>query len=192
MRNLIKNIVQSVVKKMTKYIKNGMQGKNQYGFKSPLERFHEKYIKSNDGCWNWIGTKIKSGYGHLSVKRKLILAHRFSYELYFGVFDKNLDVLHKCDNPSCVNPYHLWLGTDKDNSLDCRLKGRDACFKKGQRTNADNRGTKSKKAKLTEEKVIDIKKMLKSNQTISYIAKLYCISPSIISGIKNGRRWTHV
>jgi hypothetical protein len=181
----------NVERKMSKYIKTGLKGKNQYGFKSLLERFNEKHIKS-DGCWEWIGTKIKSGYGHISIKSKLYLAHRLSYEIHHGVFDKKLDVLHRCDNPSCVNPDHLWLGTDKDNSLDCRMKGRDTCFKKGQKTLTDNRGTKSKKAKLTEDNVKDIKIRLNEEQTIASIARFYCISPSIISGIKHGYRWAHV
>lgn len=176
---------------MNKYIKNGLKGKNQYGFKTPIERFHEKYIKSND-CWEWIGTKLKSKYGHISVYRKLILAHRFSYEIFYGNFPKELHVLHKCDNPSCVRPDHLFLGTNKDNSLDCRKKGRDTCFKKGKKPKVDNRGSKSGKAKLSEEKVKDIKIRLKNKETIASIARYYLISPSIISGIKHGYRWGHV
>jgi hypothetical protein len=173
------------------YKKTNLLGKNQYGFKSSLERFHEKYIK-NKNCWEWIGTKIKSGYGQIAAKGKLILSHLFSYELYYGEFNKKLHVLHKCDNPSCVNPDHLFLGTDRDNSLDCRLKGRDTCFKKGQKSLVDNRGSKSGKAKLNEEKVKDIKYRLQSNETIASIARFYCISSSIISGIKHGYRWSHV
>lgn len=179
---------------MIKYVKNGLRGKNQYGFMTPYERFCKNTLIPNDenDCMLWTGTKLKNGYGHMGVNGKLMLAHRLSYLLHYGILPKNLHVLHKCDNPSCVRPDHLFLGTDKDNARDCINKGRDTCFKKGMKSVADNRGTKSKKSKLTEDKVIEIKIRLRENQTVASIARLYLISPSIISGIKNGYRWKHV
>jgi hypothetical protein len=156
------------------------------------ERFYSKISKPNEnGCMEWNGTKLKRGYGHFSIKGKMVLAHRFAYELHYGI-KPTFHVLHKCDNPSCVNPEHLFLGTDKDNSEDCRRKGRDTCFKKGEKPKVDNRGSKSRKAKLNENIVKEIKSRLLAAETIASLARKYSISPSIISGIKNGYRWSHV
>lgn len=76
------------------------------------------------GCWLWTAKKWKDGYGYFMKEGKAQAAHRYMYALYKGNFDKNLHVLHTCDNPSCVNPEHLWLGTQKDNMQDMHKKGR--------------------------------------------------------------------
>lgn len=86
-----------------------------------------KYVKKTDNCWNWIGYINPFGYGRLSMKYmkpNVIMAHRFSYELHKGKVPKGLFVLHTCDNRQCVNPKHLWLGTQKDNLQDMSKKGR--------------------------------------------------------------------
>ena len=88
----------------------------------------ERYIERIPigGCWIWIGTKWSSGYGYIRKNRKIQSAHRYFYSLYKGEFDQNLNVLHVCDNPSCVNPEHLFLGTHTDNMRDMTRKGRHA------------------------------------------------------------------
>ena len=86
-------------------------------------------IKSNfevqeSGCWFWLGTLDKYGYGQIKVGKKTFKAHRYSYEIHYGPFDKTLHVCHHCDQPSCINPEHLFLGTAKDNAIDRANKGR--------------------------------------------------------------------
>lgn len=76
------------------------------------------------GCWLWTGWKLNSGYGDTSVNGRRITVHRFSYELANGPIPKGKLVLHRCDVPACVNPEHLFLGTDADNNHDMRAKGR--------------------------------------------------------------------
>lgn len=94
--------------------------------KADKEDFIERIPES--GCWIWMGQCWDSGYGYLrkrlNGKIKTISAHRYMYEFYKGPFDKSLDVLHRCDNPSCVNPDHLFLGTHSDNMRDMIQKNR--------------------------------------------------------------------
>lgn len=76
------------------------------------------------GCWNWTKSRTPEGYGHLHIHCKYWYAHRFSWVLHYGNIPEHLHVLHKCDNPGCVNPEHLFLGTHQDNMHDRDLKGR--------------------------------------------------------------------
>lgn len=101
-----------------------------YKRKTLEERFWS-FVKKTDSCWLWTGTKWE-GYGIISAwnpKQRVLKAHRLSWEIHNGKIPKGKGyygtcVLHKCDNPSCVNPKHLWLGTQKDNLIDMRKKGR--------------------------------------------------------------------
>ena len=90
-----------------------------------LKRFSKKYvIDPNTKCWLWIGWKNSKGYGGFHLNNKDVGAHRVSYKLFKKDFDETLFVLHKCDNSSCVNPDHLFLGTQQDNMVDKKTKGR--------------------------------------------------------------------
>ena len=82
--------------------------------------------KSETDCWNWKGAKSELGYGRLNVNRSPLYAHRLSWELHKGELAATAYVLHCCDNPSCVNPAHLRLGTQVDNMQDCKVKERNA------------------------------------------------------------------
>ena len=153
---------------------------------NPIERFNTKYVVDPiNECWNWVASKNKKGYGKFSItRRNWIGAHRFSYEYYLGPIDNNLCVLHKCDNPSCVRPDHLFLGTRKDNSDDKVSKNRQFRPK----------GILSPLHKLTEKEVYEIKeKLLYPYYGINVdLAKFYKVDPRTISGIKTGKRWSHL
>ncbi len=90
-------------------------------------RFFSKVnIKGEDDCWEWEAGCFTNGYGEFTCCGKKYKAHRFSYEFFYGKIQEDLDVLHICDNPKCVNPRHLILGTNQDNIDDRNNKGRQA------------------------------------------------------------------
>lgn len=125
-------------------------------------------------CWEWIGCKDKNGYGFITSKISR-RAHRISYLLHFED-PKEMHVLHKFDNTSCVNPNHLFLGTHKDNMQDMKKKGRD------RKVDSE----KHHSAKLTKEQAIAI---YLSTEKINDIAKKYKIRNSSVSKIKNKQSW---
>lgn len=111
----------------------------------------------SSGCWNWLGNKTALGYGRRAIgprgKSKAWLTHRLSYFAFFGKFDYTLNVNHKCHNPSCCNPEHLYVGTQAENMLDVAYTG----SAKGPRPGAQ--GELHSKAKLTKEQVIKLREL---------------------------------
>lgn len=133
------------------------------------------------GCWNWSGYREKNGYSRLKVFGIRTLVHRASYTAFKGNISKGLCILHSCDNRSCINPCHLTEGTHKENSTDMTSKGRQAF------------GAKNGNSSLTEEDVFSIRKLLKeTNKTHKQISRMFCVTESVISHIKNKRTWKHV
>lgn len=156
-----------------------------------ISRFKAKIGPINDnGCMEWLGWK-KRGYGRFNIDEKVVYAHRFSYEHYIGPIPKGRCVCHTCDNPSCVNPKHLWVGTNEENQQDMRDKGR-ASYKKGVDPGISMRGSNHIYAKLDEEKVKDIKIKLSRGIKGTVIAREYNVVAQTIYEIKNGKNWKHI
>jgi len=134
-----------------------------------------------DSCWPWLGARTSAGYGHFYVGGAHYYAHRFSYEIHVGPISDDLYVCHHCDNPPCVNPAHLFLGTHVDNMHDMNRKGR------GRRPIL--RGADSHRAKLTTGDVVRIRELLASGESGVAIAASFGVSASAISSIRRGQTW---
>ncbi len=125
-------------------------------------RFEAKFISNEStGCWDWIAAKSGSGYGSFGMGKrpnvKICLAHRVSYSLYRGEIPAGVCVLHRCDNPGCVNPDHLFLGTHQDNMADKVKKNRQA--KNHVKPGMAASGEKHGHAKLTKDDVEEIRRV---------------------------------
>lgn len=132
------------------------------------------------GCWNWPSSLDTYGYGKTTNSK---LVHRLSYEVFKGQIPKNKCVLHSCDNPSCYNPHHLFLGTHSENMKDNAIKGK---WKKVA-------GLKVLKRRfLTIYEVFQIKKMLKQKMACRLIAEHFGTCHATISAIKRRKTWKHL
>lgn len=99
-------------------------GGRQHSKRSLFDRLMSRVVFGASDCWHFCGSRNQFGYGRLTVGGRMQVVHRLSYGLFVGPIPDGLSVLHHCDNPSCINPEHLWLGTYSDNSRDCWAKGR--------------------------------------------------------------------
>ena len=144
-------------------------------------RLLKKIVKgeSPDDCWNWVGATYPFGYGCIGTSRGLDGAHRVSYRLHKGEIPKGMCVLHKCDNPRCSNPEHLFLGSKKDNAVDRHAKGRGK--------NPVHRGSRHPSAKITEEDAKAIREA--ATETIASLSRRFGLSETQISRIRNNERW---
>jgi hypothetical protein len=162
--------------------------RRQLGDRLPLRvRIERRIRKTDGGCWEWAGTKNVAGYGAIMMvrpeggRRKQAQAHRVSWEAYVGVIPAGMFVLHRCDNPPCVNPEHLFLGTNKENALDCRDKGR---------TNAV-RGARHPLSKLTDETAREMALMVVSGASKASIARHFGVGVGLVRWMAAGHRWRH-
>ncbi len=139
------------------------------------ERFDGKVFRGGD-CHTWRGCIDRKGYGHFRINRKSPLAHRVAYELYVGKIPSGMCVLHRCDNRACVNPDHLFIGTNDDNVADRVRKGRSMSM-----PGEDNPG-----AKVTRKLVLKIRADSRSCRSM---AREYGLSHVQIAKIKGRRAW---
>lgn len=138
------------------------------------DRFFSRFVKLDNGCWQWRAHTDKDGYGVLPGDRKNTRAHRLSYEIHKGSIPDGLIVCHDCDNPGCVNPDHLFVGTIKDNAQDALRKKRHYV------------GEKNGRSKLTEQ---NVKEILNSGLNGQQLADKFGVSRSTINNVRRGDTW---
>lgn len=144
--------------------------------RDPVKRFESKFIKTAT-CWLWSAAMGTSGYGHFWLNGRPQPASQASYRLYVGEIPAGLFVLHECDNRMCVNPDHLFLGTNQENVADMVAKNRQA------------KGVEVAASKLSEEQVLSIRSDVRSQRKIG---KDHGISHTQVGHIKAGKFWRHV
>jgi hypothetical protein len=146
--------------------------------------FEERFIpEPNSGCWLWIGMQqVGKEYGLFCFKQKTRKAHRAAWNIYCGAIPPGLHVLHKCDNPPCVNPDHLFLGTHQDNMRDMTNKGR-AVGPKGEQCHL---------ARMTEEQVREIRRLKEAGYTAWALAGIFGVDRTQIWKIVRRKTWKHV
>ena len=152
---------------------------------SLVDRFWAKFKRPQKGCWEWTGAKDPNGYGNIEEGhgskscRTVHYAHRLSWKLFNGPIPDEMRVLHKCDNPLCVRPDHLFLGTQKDNLADCKNKGRNA------------KGEKNGHAKLRQKDIDKIRELGCSGKyTQRQLSNKFRIDQAQISRIISNLAWT--
>jgi hypothetical protein len=134
------------------------------------------------GCIEWTGYKRKKmGYGQINRGGRMVGTHCLAYELKHGPIPEGMCVCHHCDNPSCCNDAHLYLGTKADNNADRESKGRGK----------QPKGAKNGRSKLTEADVLEIRRLLAAGETLSTLAANFGVDRSTISKIRRGDTWKH-
>lgn len=139
-------------------------------------------IDAPGSCWEWTANKPDGRYGHFSFEEKSVKAHRWIYEAINGPIPDGLIVRHKCDNPACVKPTHLVIGTFADNTRDKLDRGRGP----------DRRGEKHPLARLTEPQVIEIRRLSSLGHTQAELAERFGVRRGQIGKIIQRINWRHV
>lgn len=145
------------------------------------DRFWNKVdVSSLDVCWNWKASKVFGGYGRMGIDSHLYLAHRISWEIQNGNIPEGMMVLHKCDNPACCNPTHLFLGTQETNIRDMVSKNRQV------------NGEGVRRSKLSSKSVIKIRALLKLGKSTTELGKLFNVNRATISKVGSRKLWNWV
>ena len=164
-------------------------GDRQRTGKSIGERFMDNVKKSIEGCWEWTGgIRGPSGYGSICVTKRFagtktersVGAHRLSYEMHVDDIPPGLFVCHKCDNPKCVRPGHLFLGTNQENQEDAARKGRS------------NMGVRHHFAKLDPDKVRDIRRRHAAGETKAALARAFGVHKKTMKAVVERTKWRFV
>lgn len=187
----------------------------------PLTERFMKHVITGPGCWQWKASTNGAGYGMIypgppAKSGTKHLAHRVAWQIFRGPIPEGAHVLHRCDNPECTNPEHLFLGSHRDNMLDKHAKGRaypegwlDNCQKAAQRralppkprgrgqastqfTSEQARGESNVKAKLTAEQVVELRAASAAGESYSKLAARFGISAGMVGHIVRRLCWTHI
>jgi hypothetical protein len=152
-----------------------------------IEAFHKSYTVDDNGCWNWSKSRWPNGGYGVFYYDGGNRAHRASWVIHNGPIPDGMVVCHTCDNPPCVNPAHLFVGTQADNVRDRHKKGRTVISPKFSQVKL--RGEEHVCAKLSDDKVRMIRSSTLSNQEF---AALFGVTPQTIHAVRAGKTWKHV
>ncbi len=165
---------------------------------SPLKQTHLQWLIEalkieTDSCQAWPFKKLPKGYGLIFIQGKSVYVHRLVLKMRFPDFDESLLALHRCDNPNCFNPRHLFQGSHSDNMQDMLQKNRQHRGRKWvthQGPNANLQGEKNANSKLNDEAIRQIRAV--SGQTQAEIGESFGVSQVLIGLIRNRKIWIHV
>lgn len=196
---------------MTQEEKEKENRKIKFRIRNVPIKFRSKYNypKNDCDCWEWNAYKNSDGYGCFKNKKRAIHAHRYSYEFYRGIipyqneYGIRIYVLHTCNNPGCINPFHLYLGTQQDNMNDMVKSGNANGAINPYRGGANNphrggptnpaKGEAHGNAKLTEKNILEIRALyMAGDWTHQKLGDLYGVGRKQISRIIHYKRWKHV
>jgi hypothetical protein len=161
-----------------------------YNDKAVINRFHEGYEPITEtGCWIWIKSTDKDGYGYITVNKVSERAHRMSYRIHKGEIPQGMCVCHTCDTPECVNPDHLFLATNQENTADKVRKGRQS--RQGPKGGVT--GENNPNAKLTKDDVVFILDNYSKKKGVrKMLAEKFGVNPNTIHSIWKGNSWRKV